>query len=65
MPRPIWNGNTLASKWNPAEFRDTYTDVLRRIIEAQGGGRVANLMKALQASLKDGGARKEPPRARP
>jgi DNA end-binding protein Ku len=69
--------NTLASKWNPTGFRDTYTDVLRRIIAAKAEGKeiavddgprrphVANLMKALQASLKDGGARKEPARAAP
>jgi DNA end-binding protein Ku len=67
--------NTLADKWNPQEFRDTYTEVLRKVIEAKVEGkqvvlpegprrpRVANLMKALQASLKDGGVRKEPTRA--
>jgi DNA end-binding protein Ku len=62
--------DTLASKWDPTQFRDTYTDVLREIIEAKAEGKhvalpagprrpkVASLMKALQASLKDGGARK-------
>ena len=64
--------DTLASKWDPTQFRDTYTDVLRQIIEAKAKGKtvalpegprrpkVASLMKALQASLKDGGARKPP-----
>jgi DNA end-binding protein Ku len=67
--------DTLASKWDPTQFRDTYTEVLRAIIEAKAEGRhvalpagprrpkVASLMKALQASLKDGGARKAPAKA--
>jgi DNA end-binding protein Ku len=62
--------DTLASEWDPTQFRDTYTDVLRQIIEAKAEGKtvalpagprrpkVASLMKALQASLKDGGGRK-------
>jgi DNA end-binding protein Ku len=62
--------DTLASKWDPTQFRDTYTDVLREIIEAKAEGKqvalpsgprrpkVASLMKALQASLEHGGARK-------
>jgi DNA end-binding protein Ku len=62
--------DTLASRWDPTQFRDTYTDVLREIIEAKAEGKtvalpasprrpkVASLMKALQASLKNGGARK-------
>jgi len=67
--------DTLASKWDPTQFRDTYTEVLREVIEAKVEGKhvalpgaprrpkVASLMKALQASLKDGGARKAPAKA--
>jgi DNA end-binding protein Ku len=67
--------DTLADKWKPHEFRDTYTDVLRRVIEAKVEGKqvvlpegprrphVANLVKALEASLKNGGARRELTRA--
>ena len=63
--------DTLAGKWNPNEFRDTYTDVLRQAIEAKVEGKtlelpaaerrpqVGNLMKALEASL----TRKDPSRA--
>jgi DNA end-binding protein Ku len=59
--------DTLAAKWDPTQFRDTYTEVLREIIEAKAEGKhvslpagprrhkVTNLMKALQASLKEGG----------
>jgi DNA end-binding protein Ku len=61
--------DTLATRWDPSQFRDTYTEVLRQVIEAKVEGkqvvleeeprrpRVASLMKALQASL-EGGARK-------
>jgi DNA end-binding protein Ku len=57
--------DTLSDEWDPREFRDTYTDVLRQIIEAKVEGkeivspempkrpRVANLMKALEQSLKE------------
>ena len=67
--------DTLASRWDPKQFRDTYTEVLREIIEAKAEGRrialpagaprpkVTSLMKALQASLKNGGARKSPTKA--
>ena len=67
--------DTLASKWDPAQFRDTYTDVLRKIIEAKAEGKqvqlpagarrpkVTSLMKALEASLRDGGHRKPPSKA--
>jgi DNA end-binding protein Ku len=67
--------DTLAGKWDPTQFRDTYTEVLREIVEAKAEGKdvalpgaprrpkVANLMKALQASLKHGGARKAPAKA--
>jgi DNA end-binding protein Ku len=62
---------TLADKWKPEEFRDTYTEVLRKTIEAKVEGKeielpreerarpVGNLMKALEESL----ARKEPAKA--
>jgi DNA end-binding protein Ku len=57
---------TLSDKWNPNEYRDTYTETLRRVIEAKVEGqevvapeapkrpRVVDLMEALQASLKEG-----------
>jgi DNA end-binding protein Ku len=63
--------DTLADTWKPEEFRDTYTEVLREVIEAKVQGKepelpraerprpVGNLMKALEASL----ARKEPTKA--
>ena len=63
--------DTLADKWKPEEFHDTYTEVLRRAIEAKVEGKeielpreervrpVGNLMKALEQSL----ARKEPAKA--
>lgn len=67
--------DTLASSWDPTQFRDTYTEVLREVIEAKVEGKqialpgaprrpkVTSLMKALQASLKDGGSRKAPAKA--
>jgi DNA end-binding protein Ku len=63
--------DTLADKWKPEELRDTYTEVLRKAIEAKVEGKqlelpaeerprpVANLMKALEESL----ARKAPAKA--
>ena len=63
--------DTLADKWKPEEFRDTYTDVLRQAIEAKVAGKefeapreeqrpkITNLMQALEQSL----ARKEPTKA--
>jgi DNA end-binding protein Ku len=57
--------DTLSDAWDPREFRDTYTDVLRQVIEAKVAGkeivtpetpkrpRVANLMQALQKSLSE------------
>jgi DNA end-binding protein Ku len=59
--------DALADSWKPAEFRDTYTETLRRVIEAKVEGTVfeapamerprpvASLVKALEQSL----ARKE------
>jgi DNA end-binding protein Ku len=67
--------DTLAGRWDPTQFRDTYTEVLREIIEAKAEGKrislpagaprpnVTSLMKALQASLRGGGARKAPTKA--
>ena len=63
--------DTLADKWKPEEFHDTYTEVLRKAIAAKVEGKeielpreervrpVTNLMKALEQSL----ARKEPAKA--
>ena len=57
--------DTLSDDWNPKEFRDTYTEVLRQVIEAKVEGkeiaapeapkraRVTNLMEALQRSLRE------------
>jgi DNA end-binding protein Ku len=59
--------DALADRWKPAEFRDTYTETLRKVIEAKVEGTVfeapaverprpvASLVKALEQSL----ARKE------
>jgi DNA end-binding protein Ku len=57
--------DTLSDEWDPKEFRDTYSDVLRQVIEAKVEGkeivtpetpkrqRVASLMEALQKSLSE------------
>jgi DNA end-binding protein Ku len=56
---------TLSDTWDPKEFKDTYTDALRELIEAKIEGkeiaapekpkraRVVDLMDALQKSLED------------
>jgi DNA end-binding protein Ku len=56
--------DTLSDEWDPKEFKDNYTDVLRQMIEAKVDGkevvapempkreRVTNLMDALQKSLR-------------
>ena len=56
---------SLSDAWDPTEFRDTYTEVLRQVIEAKVEGkeivapeaprrpRVTNLMEALQKSLAE------------
>ena len=56
---------TFSDTWKPEEFRDTYTEVLRKVIEAKVKGKemvppetpprahVVNLMEALQRSLKN------------
>ena len=58
--------DTLAAKWDPTEYKDTYTDVLKQVIRQKIEGkaiaipeppklpRVIDLTKALQASLKEG-----------
>jgi DNA end-binding protein Ku len=57
--------DTLSDEWKPEAFRDTYSDVLRQIIEAKVEGKevtapetpkrapVTDLMEALQRSLSD------------
>jgi DNA end-binding protein Ku len=57
---------SLSDEWDPREYRDTYTEVLRDLIEAKAKGkeitapeaparpRVLDLTKALQESLKSG-----------
>jgi DNA end-binding protein Ku len=57
--------DTLADEWKPEEFRDTYTEALRRVIEARIEGeevvapeaprraRVVDLMEALKQSLAE------------
>ena len=57
--------DTLSDEWDPTEFRDTYTEVLRQVIEAKVKGkeivapempkreRVTNLMDSLQKSLRE------------
>jgi len=66
---------TLTSDWDPDRYKDTYTDVLRKVIEQKISGKaieveeperprpVKDLMKALQASLSSNGGRKELARA--
>jgi DNA end-binding protein Ku len=56
--------DTLSDRWKPEEFRDTYSEVLRRVIEAKVQGkeivtpeppsrpRVVDLMEALRKSLE-------------
>jgi DNA end-binding protein Ku len=58
--------DSLSTAWDPREYKDTYSDVLREVIEAKVKGeeivapemprreRVTNLMEALQRSLKQG-----------
>jgi DNA end-binding protein Ku len=66
---------TMAAKWDPAAFRDTYTDVLKRVIQQKIKGkditvpelpqraRITDLTQALRESLKEG-RRASPPRRR-
>jgi DNA end-binding protein Ku len=58
--------DSLSDTWDPRAYKDTYSDVLREIIEAKVKGeeivapemprreRVTNLMEALRRSLEDG-----------
>ena len=55
---------TLSGEWDPGEYRDTYTEVLRKMVEAKAEGkettapelpepaRVTDLMEALKRSLE-------------
>ena len=57
--------DTLSGDWDPREYRDTYTDALREVIEAKIEGkaivtaetpkrpRVVSLMQALERSLRE------------
>ena len=66
--------DTLSAKWEPTDYKDTYTEVLRQAIQQKIEGKeisipeperprtVVNLMDALQASLK-AHPRKEPTKA--
>ena len=57
--------DSLTDDWDPKEFKDTYTEVLRQVIEAKVEGkevvapeaskreRVTDLMEALEKSLRD------------
>jgi DNA end-binding protein Ku len=65
--------DTLSGEWDPAEYRDTYTEALREVIEAKMEGKettapelpapakVTDLMEALKRSLKE--RPREPARA--
>lgn len=67
----------LSGDWDPSEYRDTYTEVLRQAIEAKVEGkaivtpeaprrpRVLNLMQALERSLRDRPLAKASPRQAP
>ena len=66
--------DTLSGAWDPREYKDTYTDALREVIEAKIEGksivtpemprraRVLNLMQALERSLRERPAAKAPGR---
>jgi DNA end-binding protein Ku len=57
--------DTLSDDWNPAEYRDTYSGALRKVIEAKVEGKdtavserpapakVTDLMEALKRSLEE------------
>ena len=71
MAKQIIEG--LASEWDPKQYRDTYTDALRKRIAAKNSGkevveadeepkaRVLDLMAALEASV-DAATKRRPPR---
>jgi len=58
--------DTLSAEWDPTDYKDTYTDVLKQVIRQKIEGeeisvpeppklpKVVDLRKALEASLKDG-----------
>ena len=60
---------TLSGEWDPSEYRDTYTEALRKMVEAKAEGkettapempataRVTDLMEALKRSLEKGPGR--------
>ena len=68
--------DTLTSKWDPTQFKDTYTDVLKQVIrqKIKGGEievpeppkrpKVVDLAKALEQSLEEGRRPLAPMRAR-
>lgn len=61
--------DTLSGEWDPSEYRDTYTEALRKMVEAKAKGkdttapempapaRVTDLMEALKRSLAKGPGR--------
>jgi DNA end-binding protein Ku len=61
--------DTLSGEWDPSEYRDTYTEALRKMVEARSKGkettapempapaRVTDLMEALKRSLEKGPGR--------
>jgi DNA end-binding protein Ku len=69
--------DTLSGDWDPREYKDTYTEVLQRVIEAKVEGkaivtpempkrpRVVNLMQALERSLRERPLAKAPSRRVP
>jgi DNA end-binding protein Ku len=69
--------DTLSGDWDPEEYRDTYTEALRAVIEAKVEGkaivtpetpkrpRVVNLMQALERSLRERPLAQAPSRRAP
>jgi DNA end-binding protein Ku len=61
--------DTLSGEWDPSEYRDTYTEALRKMVEAKAKGkettapempapaRVTDLMEALKRSIEKGPGR--------
>ena len=61
--------DTLSGEWDPSEYRDTYTEALRKMVETKSKGkettapempapaRVTDLMEALKRSLEKGPGR--------
>ena len=42
--------DTLSDEWDPKEFKDTYTDVLRQVIEVKVEGKEVVAPESLNAS---------------